>query len=265
MDEDSTKLGLGIPYLILIFLTWLNAAGHSGGSYYYWVYSNWGGLLAIIGCLFLIPVFILTIIFISTPDNASSESAAFGLAVPAWLLILIGSMIGLYYTVSSYIVPIFFFIFVCPQIILGCGLFARRDYGNFPSRRPTPGHQPIYPSRRRAPPPRHVAPRAVTPHNRGGNMRIPEEVRLASTMGQTLKRCPKCNHTLDARTQVCFFCGARQPATQAPPRTRSPAPQMHAPTQAAAIRRDAILFCPNCGAKTMRGALFCTRCGSSLE
>jgi ribosomal protein L40E len=265
MEQDSAKLGLGIPQLILIFLTWMNAMSYSGGTYSYWIYSNWGGLLALIGSLFLIPVFILTIIFISTADSSSSASAAFGLSVPAWLLILIGSIVGLYYSVSSYLIPILFFVFICPQIILGCGLFARRDYGSFPTTRPTPRRQPGYPSQRRTPPPRHMNPRAVTPQNRGGRMRIPEEVRLASTVGQTLKRCPQCNNTLDARTQVCFYCGARQPATQAPPRTRPSAPPMHAPAQPAAIRRDDILFCPNCGAKTMRGALFCTRCGSSLE
>ncbi|MHA1131114.1 MAG: zinc-ribbon domain-containing protein [Candidatus Helarchaeota archaeon] len=266
MEQDDVKLGLGIPYLILIFLTWMNALSSSGGLYYYyWIYSNWGGLLVLFGCLLLIPVFILTIIFISSADSSLSESVAFGLAVPAWLLILIGAIVGLYYTISSYLIPILFFVFICPQIILGCGLFARRGYGLSPISRPTPTLRRGLPYQRPAPPPRHIPPRAVTTYNRGERLRIPEEVRLASTMGQTLKSCIRCNNTLDSRTQICYFCGARQPTMQRLMPTTSPALPTTPSAPSPRYKREEILFCPNCGARTLRGALFCTQCGSSLE
>lgn len=269
MEQDNTAIGLGIPYLILIFLTWVNSFSYGDYySYYPWIYEHWGGLLALIGCLMLIPVFILTIIFITGHSN-TSEEAAFGFAMPAWFLIIIGSIVGLYYTVSSYVIPTMFIVYVCPQIILGFGLFARRSFGqtritqtlppNIPPnvRRPAPGYI------RRSVPNRPVP-------TRQGSVTIPNEVRMASTIGQDVKRCVRCSQTIDQKTQVCYFCGAQQPpriARSPPPVSTptirpSPSPRPHTPQSPYG---EGFKFCPNCGTQVDRGHLFCTQCGSSLE
>ena len=174
MEQDNTSIGLGIPYLILIFLTWLNAGSFRGyAPFYPWVYDSWGGLIALFGVLFLIPVFILTIIFMST-QHSTSESVAFGLAIPGWCLILTGSILGLYYTVSSYITPILFFIFVCPQIILGFGLYARRDYNTMPTQRPSPGRPRHRTYHTRTHAPRRVNPPPRPTRNQRGTIPIPD-------------------------------------------------------------------------------------------
>ena len=270
MEQDNTAIGLGVPYLILIFCTWLNAAAFRNQyPYYPWVYSSWGGLMALIGCLFLIPVFILTIIFITHPNQATCEEIAFGLAVPAWFLIITGSLIGLFYVPTYLLTPILFFVFICPQIILGFGLFARKNYyetmlHQTPRERPSFPYQGVQHPPRRGPPP--------VPRRRRGTIAIPEEIRLASTIGQNLKRCVRCGQTLDVKTKICYFCGAPQPSqpirspTPTPPATpihSSPPPIHHSASPQRHVTQ--YNFCPNCGSRVLRGHLFCTQCGSSLD
>lgn len=258
MANDSTAIGMGIPFLILMVISWI-IGGSRTYCYTYpcypWIFTNPGGVLALIGFLLFIPVFILTIVFLST-QSSSCESAAFGLAFPGWFLVIIGAGIGLYYTVSSFLLPALLIVFMCPQIILGFGLFARRNYGA--NIMPPPrGQVPYgnYPSR---PPANRGAPRS------GRGVVIPEEVRMAGTYGQAVKRCVQCGNTLDIKTAVCFYCGARQPVEAVhyqPPMSPPPATPM--PAQAPA--RTEFLFCPSCGARVFRGHIFCTSCGSSLE
>ncbi len=262
MDQDDTAIGLGVPFLILIFLTWINTSGHIDSyPFFPWIYVSWGGLLIVIGCLLLIPVFILTIIFITSNGN-TSESVAFGFAIPAWLLIISGTTIGIYYTSSSFLTPVLFFVFICPQIVLGSGLFARRNYSVSPMRQSTPSqfHNPY--SQRQAIPNRPLS----QPPNRSGTNMIPNEVRLASTYGQSIKRCVQCGNTLDVKTKVCFFCGATQAEERVMPPTYSMPPPQIPPVPTPPQRgREEFNFCPNCGARIRRGNMFCTQCGSSLE
>ena len=261
MVRDSTAVGLGVPYIILIALTWVNAGILN--LYFMiglpWIYTHPGCLWIIVGCLFLIPVFILTLVFMSNSDE-DTEKVAFGLALPGWFLILIGTMIGLYYTTSNYVTPALFFVYILPQIVLGFGLYARRNYlssDSAPQRPP----QPRYTARPVAPTPRRSNP-GPTPR---GRINIPEEVRLAGTYGQSIKNCVRCGSTLDARTVVCYFCGARQPPAQRQPPASRPAPTP-APHEALPPRTpEEFNFCPNCGARIRQGHLFCTQCGSSLE
>ncbi|MDD1776941.1 MAG: zinc ribbon domain-containing protein, partial [Candidatus Helarchaeota archaeon] len=229
--------------------------GCSVSPCYPWVFTNPGGLIALFGLLLFIPVLILTIVFLATQSSAC-ESTAFGLAFPSWFLVIIGAGIGLYYTVTSFLIPALLIVFMCPQIILGFGLFARRNYGT-DSMPPPRGQVPYrtYPNR---PPVNRGAPRS------GRGITIPEEVRMAGTYGQAVKRCVQCGNTLDIKTAVCFYCGARQPVEAVryqPPVSPPPATRM--PAQGPA--HNEFLFCPSCGARVYRGHLFCTSCGSSLE
>jgi hypothetical protein len=258
MANDSTAIGMGIPFLILIVISWIMGSGRGYcDSYpcYPWIYTNPGGILILIGLLLFIPVFILTIVFLST-QSSGCESAAFGLAFPGWFLVIIGAGIGLYYTVSSVLLPALLIVFMCPQIILGFGLFARRNYdaGSMP---PPRGQVPYRPSPSR-PPLNRGAPRS------GHGIVIPEEVRMAGTYGQAVKQCVQCRNTLDIKTSVCFYCGARQPveAVNYQPHI-SPQPAVRTPAQAPAPSE--FIFCPSCGARVFRGHLFCTQCGASLE
>jgi len=261
MANDNTAIGLGIPYIILIVLTWINAGVLElyFGTSIPWIFTHIGGIWITVGCLFLIPVFILTIIFISTAED-SSEKVAFGLALPGWFLIIIGTIIGLYYETTNFITPALFFIFVLPQIVLGFGLFARRNYlTQLVSQRPP---QPRYAGR----PSQPTRPMTLPP-NRGRSV-ISEEVRLASTYGQAIKNCVRCNSTLDSRTQVCYFCGTRQPPVNSrviesrptPPPERPPVPP-----QTPRRPVEEFNFCPACGGRVVRGHLFCTGCGASLD
>ena len=261
MASDNTAIGLGIPSLILIIITWLTAGSRWGcSSYpcYPWVFTNPGGLLVLIGSLLFIPVFILTIIFI-TAQNSSCENVAFGFGLTGWFLVIIGALVGLYYTVSNYLTPALLILFICPQIILGFGLFARRNFGVNVIRSPTQGPYGMYPTR----PP--VQGRNIP----RGRVVVPEEVRMAGTYGQSVKRCVQCGNTIDIKTMVCYFCGARQSGEPVNPLPQRPLPVTaahsahQAPPRGAATSEYA--FCPGCGTKVFRGHLFCTQCGASLE
>jgi hypothetical protein len=272
MANDKTAIGMGIPYLILIGLSWILGYSMIMRSIIYYPYTpNPGSIFAVIGLLLFIPVLILTIVFLATA-NSSCESTAFGLAFPGWFLVIIGAGIGLYYTVSSYVLPALLIIFICPQIILGFGLFARRNYSA--NNMSSPRVQAPYRAYPRNPPVSRGAPRS------GRGIVIPEEVRMAGTYGQAIKRCVQCGNTLDIKTAVCFYCGARQPGESVPyqppisppPVTRMPAQaparmpaQAPARMPAQAPARSEFIFCPSCGARVFRGHLFCTQCGASLE
>jgi hypothetical protein len=251
---DRTAIGMGIPYMILIAVSWI--LGFIGFIRSIITSSpNPGSIFIVIGLLLFIPALILTIVFLAT-QSSSCESAAFGLAFPGWFLVIIGAGIGLYYTVSSYLIPALLIVFMCPQIILGFGLFARRTYTTN-SMPPLRGQAPhgTYPSR----PP---ISRGVSRSGRG--VVIPEEVRMAGTYGQTVKRCVQCGNTLDIKTAVCFYCGAKQPAEAVNYQPHlSPSPATRTPAQAPAPTE--FIFCPSCGARVFRGHLFCTQCGASLE
>jgi hypothetical protein len=263
MSNDKTAVGLGVPFLIFIFLTWLNAGVL---NWYFslsipWIFTHIGGVWIVVGCLFLIPVFILTIVFMVSSED-TSEKVGFGLALPAWFLILIGTIIGLYYETSDFVSPALFFIFVLPQVVLGFGLYARRNYRTqmLAQQPPQPryNYRPSQPIRQPIPPP-----------NRGRSV-ISDEVRLASTYGQTIKNCVRCNSTLDIRTQVCYFCGSRQPQinVRALESQTLPPPEPLTSPQAPAPRPRTVEefnFCPNCGGRVIKGHLFCTTCGASLD
>lgn len=256
MVNDKTAVGLGVPFLILIGITWLTSFSLVGLRL---IYTTLGGLFILFGLLLLIPVFILTIIFLST-QNSSCESVAFGFGFIGWFLVIIGAVMSLYETVSDYLLPALFILFICPQIILGFGLFARRTYNQIIVHPPTQQPYGMQPNRP------HVQPRNAP----RGRMVIPEEVRVAGTYGQSIKRCVKCGNTLDIKTMVCYFCGARQPnePANAPPQRPLP-PEPARPTHPTPPRGTPAAadyaFCPSCGAKVFRGHLFCTQCGSSLE
>lgn len=257
MANDKTAIGMGVPFLILIAISWF-LGFLRGDCHYYpcypWIYTNPGGILTLIGLLLFIPAFILTIVFLAT-QNSSCESTAFGLAFPGWFLVIIGAGIGLYYTVSSYILPALLIVFICPQIILGFGLFARRNYGAN-SMPPPQGQVPrgAYPNR---PPMSRGAPQA------GRGVVVSEEVRMAGTYGQAIKRCVQCGNTLDIKTAVCFYCGARQPSEPVNYQPPTSPPEARMPGRVPA--RTELVFCPACGARVFRGHLFCTSCGASLE
>ncbi|MFX1293610.1 MAG: zinc-ribbon domain-containing protein [Promethearchaeota archaeon] len=265
MEQENITLSLGIPYLILIFLTFVNASAFRNiYPFYPWVYESIGGLIAIIGCLILVPVFILTIIFLVT-SNKTCETVAFGLAVPGWFLIIIGSIVGLYYVVTSYLTPILFLAFICPQLILGLGLFARRNYNALISLQTSPHHPYSHHYYQQTASHRVQSP---TPRSRRGSVVIPNEVRLASTMGQSIKKCSRCRNSIDIKTLICYFCGARQPTTHLNHHNHRtlpydlPPPPREPPRGS---RREGISYCPNCGARTVLRALFCTQCGASLD
>ncbi len=265
MVNDDTAVGLGIPYFILIVITWFTVGSRSF-SYPYtpWLSQISGGILILFGSLFLIPVFILTIIFLATGED-SCEKVAFGLALPGFVLLIIGDITALYFTIDNFVTPSLLLAFTLPQVILAFGLFARRNYslGNRRGASPMARRARAYRTTSRLPP------RRVPSQTPRGRIVISNEVRLASTHGQSIKRCVRCRQTLDTQTKVCYFCGARQPS-QAPPRQSRPAPppapvssvydRVQAPSASQPAR-----FCPNCGAPIARGHMFCTQCGSSLE
>ena len=137
-----------------------------------------------------------------------------------------------------------------------------------PTQRPSPGRprHRTYHTHRPAPRRVNVPPRPT--RNQRGTIQIPDEVRLASTMGQTVKKCVRCGNTLDVKTAVCYFCGARQPRVQRSPTAQQPAPAVRPPAPVMLPQghsRDTLSYCPNCGTKITRGALFCTQCGSSID
>jgi len=118
MAKDDTAIGLGIPYLILVVLSWLTIASRSPTySHSLWLYRLPGALFLYIGALFLIPCFILTIIFLAT-GNDGVEKVAFGLNLPGFLLIIGGDIVALYYTIDNFLTPALVLAFVLPQVIL---------------------------------------------------------------------------------------------------------------------------------------------------
>ncbi|MHA1264576.1 MAG: zinc-ribbon domain-containing protein [Candidatus Helarchaeota archaeon] len=268
MSEENQVVGLAVPYFILIVLTLITAGSYTSGyPRTLWLSSIQGGIFIFYGCLFLIPVFILTIIFLATYDD-SCEKVAFGLAIPGIFLILIGDIIALYYTVEFYLQPFFILSFTLPQLVIAFGLFAKRNISLNAPRTSV--------IRRPAPPPSRIPLRPSSiPRSR---VQIPEQIRLAGTHGQAIKRCIRCGNTLDIRTRICYFCGARQPnvppsrSRPNPPPTqviRPPPPSQtpplyqrtHPPNPPATSRH----YCPNCGAPISPNHLFCTQCGSSLD
>lgn len=263
LANDNTAVGLAIPYFILIILTWITAGSFtSTPPYRPWLWYTEGAIFIFIGCLLLIPVFILTIIFLATNDD-SCEKVAFGLGLPGLLLIVCGTIVAFYYTIDSFLNPTLLLVFVLPQVILAFGLYARRTSAGV-SMRPSSSRQRTYPYQ--------ANPRRVPE----GRVTIPNEVRMASTYGQTLKKCVRCGNTLDLRTRVCYFCGARQPSGPArpippitPPAERPSIYQrVHTPTPAstpAPMPGQDLNYCPNCGARIIPGHLFCTQCGASLD
>ncbi len=267
MAKDSTIIGLSIPYIILIVLTWITAGALTNNSYHSfqpWLVDAEGGILIFIGCLILIPVVILTIIFMATNDDAC-EKVAFGLGLPGLFLIIIGAIISLYYTLDNYLFPALVLVFSLPQLIFSFGLFARRNINTMNVRIPSPRRQATYPyqrSLRRSP---------------QGGISIPNEVRIASTYGQSLKRCAGCNNTIDIKTRVCYFCGTRQP-DRLPTPTPERMPPRPSPTTIPAMEPPSnyqrmptppsnqnLNYCSNCGSRVIQGHLFCTQCGASLD
>ena len=263
LANDNTAVGLAIPYFILIILTWITAGSFTTTyPYHPWLYGTQGAIFIFVGCLLLIPVFILTIIFLATNDD-SCEKVAFGLGFPGLLLIVSGTIVTFYYTIDSFLNPTLLLVFVLPQVILAFGLYARRTSAGV-NMRPSSSRQRIYPYQ--------ANPRRVP----GGRVTIPNEVRMASTHGQTLKKCVRCGNTLDLRTRVCYFCGARQSSGPArpispitPPAERPSIYQrVHTSTPAstpAPMPGQGLNYCPNCGARIIPGHLFCTQCGASLD
>lgn len=257
MANNNTIVGLAIPYFILIVITWITAGSISPyPPHLPWLYQLPGGGLILFGCLFLIPVFILTIIFVATEDDAC-EKVAFGLSMAGFFLIIVGDLIAIYNTIDNYLSPTLLLIWVLPLIILSFGLFANRNNTSLPNQRIV--------SRRIQP-----LSTPTRPIQQGG-VQIPEAVRLAGTYGQSIKLCVRCSNTLDARTRICFFCGMTQPAiqTDAPPLSSTPSPapspSIYPRVQPPAMVARPQRFCPNCGASTSPEHLFCTQCGSSLE
>lgn len=267
MAKDDTAIGLGIPYLILVALSWLTIGSRSP-TYppSLWLYHLPGAWLLYVGALLLIPVFILTIIFLATGEDGV-EKVAFGLSLPGFLLIISGDIVALYYTIDNFLTPALVLVFVLPQIILAFGLFARRNYNITTFQRS--------PSIIRRGAPIRNSPRPASRPTPRGSVRITDEVRMASTYRQSIKRCVNCRHTLDSRTRVCYFCGSRQPSqgsqgSQRPQRRPEPRrPPVERPTLYERVHSHApqqqAKFCPNCGASISTGYLFCTQCGSSLE
>jgi len=259
MEKDNVAIGLGIPFLILILLTWLTGSSIEECNYYHpcipWIYTYKEGLFILVGLLMSIPVFVLTIIFLST-QTSSCERGAFGLSIISWFLIIIGTIIGLCVTISDYLIPSLLIAFICPQIILELGLFARRNYGQ--NTNPPQRSYEIYPNRS-----------FVSPKNSPrGHMVIPEAVRMAGTQGQSIKRCVQCKNTLDIKTMVCYFCGAKQPdqPLNAPPQRLISPEGVHSDHSPLSRGKplEQFAFCPHCGTKVFRGHLFCTQCGASL-
>lgn len=256
MAPDKTAIGMGIPFMILIAISWILGFAifiRSMMSPPY--YPIPGSIFTVIGFLLFIPVIILTIVFLAT-QSSTVESAAFGLAFPGQFLVIIGVGIGLYYTETGYTLPAILIVLICIQIILEFGLFARRNYSNnnIPPLRSQPFHR-TYPSH---PPTNRGAPYA------GRGVVIPEEVRMAGTYGQAIKRCVQCGNTLDVKTAVCFYCGARQPGEPVRYQPSVSSQPVTRPNTQAPARTD-VIFCPSCGARVFRGHLFCTQCGASLE
>lgn len=263
LANDNTAVGLAIPYFILIILTWIIAGSISTTPPYHpWLYGTHGAMFILIGCLLLIPVFILTIIFLATDDD-SCEKVAFGLGLPGLFLIVTGTIFALYYMLDSYLNPTLLLVFVLPQIIIAFGLYAKRTSlsANTRSSSSRQRFHPYQANSRRLP---------------RGRVTIPNEVRMASTHGQNIKSCIQCGNSLDLRTRVCYFCGARQPSGRmqpSPPRMPpverpSVYQRVHPPMQASPpvpMPGQDLNYCPNCGARILPGHLFCTQCGASLD
>ena len=255
MANNNTVVGLAIPYFILIVFTWFTAGSFDYTLRVPWLWTVNGAMFIFFGCLFFVPVFVLTIIFAATKDN-SVESVAFGLAIPGFFLTIGGTLIALYDTLINYITPTLLLVFLLPQIIIAFGLFAQRNINERNFQRTVPARQ--YPR----------SFQTIPRQTRRGGVRISNEIRMASTYGQAVKKCVQCGSTLDLKTQVCYFCGSRQPVVHTRPRAaRSPPaarPSYYQRTQAP-MAGQAFSFCPNCGAPIIPGHMFCTQCGASLD
>jgi len=66
---------------------------------------------------------------------------------------------------------------------------------------------------------------------------------------KNIKSCVNCGAEMEAISQFCVKCGAKQPeAAQAPVFTQAPAGTI----------------CPACGASVQTGSAFCTKCGTKI-
>jgi hypothetical protein len=133
--KDKLTVRYGIISAVLIVVIWVfmfiggvSRIYYSGDYHYHYLpyISSPGGLITIFGVLFLIPSFILDLVFFISDDGNSSGKVGFGLGVPGWIICLIGSIYGLsigYY--HRYISPLIILLCVICLVVFNSLLFAR--------------------------------------------------------------------------------------------------------------------------------------------
>lgn len=160
MAKDGGTIAIGILYNIIVVMCWLLAflPGYYTDYGIHPYFQSTGGLVSLFGDLFLIPSFILYMVFYCSTEGGTSSAVGFGLGFPGWLFGIIGSLINnninfwsdTYYTNS--VITFFLLIFYILLLIFGSILLARRNRWEIlagvsrvaPTR--MPGISPIVPS-----------------------------------------------------------------------------------------------------------------------
>jgi len=128
MAKDGTTIILGIIYCALAGLNWLfiflpSCDGWHCGPY---IFISFGSsTFTFFGILFLIPSFIMYMIFFCSTEGSTSASVGFGLGIPGWVLVMIGSIFNFLFEYISF-VAIMLLSFAIALTIFGSILFTRR-------------------------------------------------------------------------------------------------------------------------------------------
>ena len=131
MAKDGMTLTIGLIYITLIGLVWtflyapFEFCRPIWGCYTRPYFSNPAGIMTLFGALFLVPSFILALIFVTTSYSTTTGKVAFGFGVFGWTFGIIGS-IGAFtdYTSMNY-VPTLMLIFFLGLIVFGTLVFIR--------------------------------------------------------------------------------------------------------------------------------------------
>ncbi|NVM28608.1 MAG: hypothetical protein HWN65_07170 [Candidatus Helarchaeota archaeon] len=131
MAKDGTTLTIGLIYITLIGLVWIFLFARfeycypMDGCYNLVYFITTPGLTTLFGALFLVPSFILALIFITTSYSTTTGKVAFGFGVFGWIFGIIGNIdILSYYTNVNY-VPTLMLIFFLGLAVFGTIVFVR--------------------------------------------------------------------------------------------------------------------------------------------